>query len=67
MNGQLSMGVITSPDLSRELTDLTNLMKKDSVYVVVAPRLMRMENTRNHNPFKPWLYADICFFCQMTP
>lgn len=33
--GQLSMGVITSTDLSRQFTDLTNLMKNDSVYVVV--------------------------------
>lgn len=40
VNGQLSMGVITSTDLSgplsgKTVTDLTNLMKNDSVYVVV--------------------------------
>jgi hypothetical protein len=40
VNGQLSRGVITSTDLSgpligKTLTDLTNLMKNDSVYVVV--------------------------------
>ena len=40
VNGQLSKGVITSADLSgpligKTVTDLTNLMKNDSVYVVV--------------------------------
>jgi hypothetical protein len=40
VNGQLSRGVITSTDLNgpligKTLTDLTNLMKNDSVYVVV--------------------------------
>jgi hypothetical protein len=40
VNGQLSRGVITSTDLSgpligKAVTDLTNLMKNDSVYVVV--------------------------------
>ena len=40
VNGQLSRGVITSTDLSgpligKSVTDLTNLMKNDSVYVVV--------------------------------
>ena len=40
VNGQLSRGVITSTDLSgpligKTLTDLTNLMKNGSVYVVV--------------------------------
>jgi hypothetical protein len=40
VNDQLSKGVITSSDLSgplagKTVTDLTNLMKNDSVYVVV--------------------------------
>lgn len=40
VNGQLSKGIITSYDLSgpligKTVTDLTNLMKNDSVYVVV--------------------------------
>jgi hypothetical protein len=40
VNGQLSRGVITSTDLSgpligKAVTDLTNLMKNDSVYVVI--------------------------------
>ena len=40
MNGQLSKGVITPGDLSglltgKTATDLTNLMKNDSVHVVV--------------------------------
>ena len=40
MNGQLSKGVITPSDLSgplagKTVTDLTNLMKNDSVFVVV--------------------------------
>lgn len=40
VNGQLSMGVITSTDLSgplsgKTVTDLTNIVKNDSVYVVV--------------------------------
>ena len=40
VNGQLSKGVITPSDLSgplagKTVTDLTNLMKNDSVYVVV--------------------------------
>jgi hypothetical protein len=40
VNGQLSNGVITSADLSgplkgKAVSDLTNLMKNDSVYVVV--------------------------------
>lgn len=40
VNGQLSNGVITSADLScpligKTVNDLTNLMKNDSVYVVV--------------------------------
>ena len=40
MNGQLSNGVITSADLSgpligKTVNDLANLMKNDSVYVVV--------------------------------
>jgi hypothetical protein len=40
LNGQLSKGVITAIDLSgplggKNVTDLTNLMKNNSVYVVV--------------------------------
>jgi len=40
VNGQLSKGVITHGDLSgplagKTVADLTNLMKNDSVYVVV--------------------------------
>ena len=40
VNGQLSKGVITASDLSgplagKTVTELTNLMKNDSVYVVV--------------------------------
>jgi hypothetical protein len=40
VNGQLSKGVITPSDLSgplagKTVTDLTNLMKNDSVFVVV--------------------------------
>lgn len=40
VNAQLSRGVITSTDLTgpliwKTITDLTNLMKNDSVYVVV--------------------------------
>jgi hypothetical protein len=40
VNGQLSKEVITSTDLSgpligKAVTDLTNLMKNDSIYVVI--------------------------------
>lgn len=40
VNGQLSIGVITASDLSgplagKTVTELTNLMKNDSVYVVI--------------------------------
>lgn len=47
VNGQLSRGVITSTDpswplIGKTITDLTNLMKNDSVYVVV--RLQAHEN-----------------------
>ena len=44
VNGQLSKGVITPSDLSgpltgKTVTDLTNLMKNDSVYVVVRTQV----------------------------
>jgi hypothetical protein len=47
-NGQLSMGAITSTGLSgpligKTVTDLTNLMKNDSLYVVVRTQALRME------------------------